>query len=140
MVTSPTSDPQTSRAPFEWTKALTLHLIELYRQRPCLWNVKCEEYRNRDAKYKAYEELYNDVKSLDPLCTVEIVKKKLNTLRSQYRKEVKQISTSKKSGASADDVYLPKLWCFNHLKFLNDGESQSVATSNMDPVEVSLLL
>ncbi|XP_066983785.1 protein FAM200C-like [Macrobrachium rosenbergii] len=56
-------------------------------------------------------------------------------LRSQYRKELKLINVSKKSGAGRGEVYVPKLWCFNELRFLDDGETQRECTSTMDPLE-----
>ena len=56
LAASTTSDPHVAKVSFEWTKTLTLQLIELYRDWPCLWKVKCDLYRNRNEKCKAYEE------------------------------------------------------------------------------------
>lgn len=67
--------------------------------------MKCNLYRNRKEKCKAYEELNSHVKNIDPKCTMDIIKKKINTLHTQYRKELKMVTESKKSGASADTVY-----------------------------------
>ena len=54
--------------------------------------------------------------------TIDDVKKKINILRSNYRKELKKILTSKRSGASSDDVYKPKSWVFHLLHFINKTE------------------
>ena len=48
--------------------------------------------------------------------------KKFHTLRSQYRREVKEMKTSQKSGAGTDDLYLSKLWCYDALALFGDGE------------------
>lgn len=87
---------------------LTLQVIELYRDRPCLYQVKSDIYRNRNKKSKEYAILLDYVKNVNPLCSLEIIKKKLNTLRSQYRKELKLMNASKKSGAGTDEVYVKK--------------------------------
>ena len=122
-------------APFEWRKALTLQLIELYRDHPCLYQIKSDAYKDRNKKSKAYAELLANIKIVNPMCSLEILKKKLNTLRSQYRKELKLMNASRKSGAGTDEVYVPKLWCFNELRFLDDGETQRESTSNMDHLD-----
>ena len=46
------------------------------------------------------------------------VRKKINSLRSNYRKELKKILSSKRSGASAD-VYSPSSRVFYSMKFLD---------------------
>lgn len=132
------SAPSTSY--FEWTKALTLKLIELYRDRPCLYQIKSDLYKNRIEKTKAYADILHHIQIVNPVCSLEILKKKLNTLRSQYRKELKLMNTSRKSGAGTHEVYVPKLWCFYELRFLDDGELQRESTSNLDPLQVSLCL
>ena len=53
----------------------------------------------------------------------EIIMKKLHTLRGQYRREMKEMKTLQKSGAGTDDLYLPRLWCYDALAFLGDGDT-----------------
>ena len=121
--------------PFEWTKELTLQLIEKYRELRCLWEVKSDIYKNRSVKSDAYNTLFQHMKALHDNCTLDIVKKKINTLRSQYRKEKKLLISSKKSGAGTDEIYATKLWCFSQLEFLTDGEIQRESTSTMDSLQ-----
>ena len=66
-----------------------------------------------------------------PALTLEIVMKKINILRSQYRRELKHITVSRKSGAGAEDVYIPTLWCFDMLTFLKDGDDLTPAASTL---------
>lgn len=53
--------------------------------------------------------------------TQEELMKKIHTLRSQFRKEMKDKKASQTSAATAADTdgpYVPKLWCFDDLMFL----------------------
>ena len=33
------------------------------------------------------------------------------------------VEKSRKSGAGIDEFYIPRLWCFDNLSFLNDGDT-----------------
>ena len=44
--------------------------------------------------------------------------KKLNSLRTNFRKELKQIKDSEKGGTGADDIVEPTLCYFEEMKFL----------------------
>lgn len=59
-------------------------------------------------------------------------KKKINTLRSNYRRELKKVLARKKSGAGVEDIYVPSVWYFEDLDFLRDHEIQIRGTSTMD--------
>ena len=60
------------------------------------------------------------------------VKKKMESFRSQYRKELRKLDKSKKSEAGTDDIYTPTLWCSDDLCFLNDGDSMRESVSSID--------
>lgn len=64
---------------------------------------------------------------------------KVHSLKGQFRKEMKDFKTSQKSGAGTDNLYVPKLWCFDALRFLTDGEMPCGATSNLNEPQVSHL-
>ncbi|CAG4961640.1 unnamed protein product [Colias eurytheme] len=83
---------QTNR---EWLE----EFIELYRSEPCRWNIKGKEYHNRDLKRSAYTKLVEKLKTVDPRADKDAVVKKINNIRSTYKKERKKIADSKKSGA-----------------------------------------
>ncbi|CAH0549566.1 unnamed protein product [Brassicogethes aeneus] len=45
---------------------------------------------------------------------------KLQNLRTAFRKELRRVEESKRSGAGYDDIYVPKLWYYDLLLFTCD--------------------
>ena len=80
--------------------------IDLYRQLPEVWKVKSDAYRNRNLKNLAYEKLIEKLKEVEPNADREMVREKINVLRSAYRRELKKVIASYKSGTGNErDVY-----------------------------------
>ncbi|XP_023724854.1 uncharacterized protein LOC111873969 [Cryptotermes secundus] len=73
-------------------------------------------------KKNAYLALTEKIKTIDPQTKKETVLKKINNLRSSFRKERKKVLMAKKSGMSSEDLYVPKLWYYKDLLFLVDQE------------------
>lgn len=125
--------------------AFVTEFIDIYRQLPCLWKVKSKSYSNRHEKNKAYEKLLLLYKQTDPNATIDTVKKKINNLRCTFRKELKKVRKSKRSGEGSDNIYVPTLWYFNLLMFTADQEEPRTSVSNdtqsdeETEIEVSLL-
>lgn len=106
--------------------------IECYRSLPSLWKIKSSEYHDRGKREAAYVKLVDVLKRIDPSANKDKVLKKINNIRSSYRKEVKKVESSSKSGSGADEQYVPKLWYFNLLSFLNDQCEPRNSRSNID--------
>ncbi|KAK7077230.1 hypothetical protein SK128_006510 [Halocaridina rubra] len=115
-----------------WSKPLTAKFIQLYRQNPCLWNVKLESYKNRDKRIKALKAIAAEMWEHGAPVTTDDIKKKIDTIRNQYRRETRKMKVSMRSEAGSEDVYIPKLWCFNDLTFLIDSDTVRPSVSNMD--------
>nr|CAH7732787.1 unnamed protein product [Callosobruchus chinensis] len=64
--------------------------IEIYRQEPCLWRVKSKEYHDREKRDASYAKLLLKLKELEPDATRKSVVAKINSLRSNVRKEKKK--------------------------------------------------
>jgi len=109
-------------------------LIENFKLHKCLWKVKDKNYKNRILKHQAYEKLKTVLAPYIPDITIDIIKRKIDGLRGQYRRELKSLVNSKKSGAGREDVYTPKLWCFNSLDFLREGDVMVTPQSTITPV------
>ncbi|KAL4104010.1 hypothetical protein QTP88_019323 [Uroleucon formosanum] len=110
-------------------KEQLLHFIDAYRSLPELWDIECPSYSNRVKKAAAYDILIEKLKPLEPDAVRDSVVKKINNLRSTFRKELKKVNDSKRSGAGSDDVYVPSLWYFNELMFLVDQETPDTSES-----------
>ena len=115
----------------------TLAFTEAYRLLPELWDTENRHYSDRVKKAAAYDTLIEKLKVLEPDASQESVVKKINNLRSTFRKEVKKMNDSTHSGTSADDdLYFPSLWYYE-LLFLVDQETpdKSLSTVGGLPVE-----
>ncbi|KAK3850193.1 hypothetical protein Pcinc_043083 [Petrolisthes cinctipes] len=53
-------------------------------------------------------------------------------MRSSFRKKVKKVTASRRSGAAADDIYQPRLWYYNLLLFLQDQEVGRDSVTNVN--------
>ncbi|KAJ8912036.1 hypothetical protein NQ315_000529 [Exocentrus adspersus] len=93
-------------------KEFMIEFIELYKSFPCLWKIKSKEYSDRDAKSQAYDILVEKMQTVDKSANRETVVKKINSMKTTYRKEFKK----KRSGAGVDDIYVPHLWYYELLK------------------------
>lgn len=91
-----------------------LMLVCMYRDRPCLWNVKDTCYKEHQRKITAWREIGNAV-----CCTPEKAKEMINNLRSIYVRE-RNKTRKKRTGSSADEVYTTKWWLYGEMRFLDD--------------------
>lgn len=105
--------------------------IQLYRELPSLWNVKCKEYHDRNKKNAAYGTLLSKYKEMFPHASKDDLKKKINILRTNYRKELKKHLQWMKSGSSTGDIYRPTLWYYSEMCFLQDQKFGSDPLSSM---------
>ncbi|KOB69474.1 Uncharacterized protein OBRU01_17297 [Operophtera brumata] len=113
-VSLPSSSPRTLTRDQEVLKEFILTLEIL----PEVWDSSSKYYKNE----KHCKNYWKFTKKNKIDSTIDEVKKKINSLRSNYRKELKKILTSKRSGASTDAVYKPKSWVFHLLHFINKTE------------------
>ena len=73
---------------------------------------------------------------LEPDASQDVVNK-INNPRSTFRKELKKVNDSKRSGPSANNLYVPSVWYYNELLFFVDQETpdKSLWTIGGLPVE-----
>ena len=86
-----------------------LECIEVYHSLPALWNVKSKDYCNRIKKNEQYEHLLCKCRERFPDADKNQLIKKFNSLRTNFRKELKRLKGSEKSGTGVDDVVEPML-------------------------------
>ncbi|PIO14628.1 hypothetical protein AB205_0197830, partial [Aquarana catesbeiana] len=96
-----------------------------------MWEVKHPQYYIKPVRKSTLEKLLAFVQTFIPEATMEILEKKIGILRNMYRREHNKIQISLRSGASADDVYVPRLWYYNKLCFLDDQTEARVSISTL---------
>ncbi|KAG8329021.1 hypothetical protein J6590_097061 [Homalodisca vitripennis] len=114
-------------------------LIEEYRNLPCLWKVRSAEYSNKFKLDTAWEHLLQITKEKIPNADTNFVKRKVDNLRAAFRKEMRKVRDSTRSGASADDTYTPTLWYFELMKFTAEHEQPRKTKSNLDEDEENII-
>ncbi|XP_067625895.1 uncharacterized protein [Eurosta solidaginis] len=112
-------------------KKFLSEFIEMYKSLPSLRQVKSKDYCNRIKKNNDYATLIEKLKEVDPDATKDTVIKKISSLRAQYRRESKKKRDSLKSGAGAEDEYVPTLWCYDLLCFLKDQDEPLAGVTTM---------
>uniref|UniRef100_A0A1A9WRV3 MADF domain-containing protein n=1 Tax=Glossina brevipalpis TaxID=37001 RepID=A0A1A9WRV3_9MUSC len=93
-----------------WTE-----FINLYENLPCLWNNKHEDYSNRDKRIESWDKMVEKLKDVEPDANHDAVKRKINTFRSNFNREVRKIRQSR---CNTMEEYNPTLWYFEQLSFL----------------------
>ena len=104
--------------PPSWDDEYMIPLLQSYRRNECLWNNTLKDYSNTvkraNAIARVVEDLRPHLRAADlHLLDADRVAKKLNSTRTAYRRELKKIEESERSGAGANDIYVPKLVWFN---------------------------
>lgn len=115
----------------KYSQQFLTEFFEIYRSFTCLWKVKAPEYHDRVARKRAMCTLVAKFKEVEPSATEEFVKKKINNYRTSYKRERNLVEASLKSGAGTEDVYIPKLWYYKLLLFLDDQCLPRASTSNI---------
>ncbi|PIO10946.1 hypothetical protein AB205_0131830, partial [Aquarana catesbeiana] len=105
--------------------------IDQYREMRNLWEVKHPQYYLRHVRKSTLERLLTFVQTYIPEATMEMLLSKIGILRNMYKREHSKIQNSMRSGASADDVYVPRLWYYNKLCFLDDQTEARASLSNL---------
>ena len=86
-----------------WERKETLMLIQLYRQNPRLWNIKTDVYKDRNKRVAAINKIRAELQESGLSANASEVKKKIESVRCQYRRELRKLEKSKRLGAGADD-------------------------------------
>ena len=107
-------------------------------------------YLNKNLKDRGYDALVAFCKLTYPEADKQFVKKKMQNLRGCFRKELKKVENSKRSGSGTDDIYIPQLWYFDLLLFtknlempVQSSESEEFPeildclNHNVDPIDIN---
>lgn len=109
----------------------TLQFIRLYHSLPALWNWQSKDYTNRVKKNEQYNILLQKYREQYPDADKQQVINRINSLRTNFRKELKRIRDWEQNGDLEDAE--PKLWYYQEMKFLEDHKMASASEdSTMD--------
>lgn len=112
-----------------WSRISTLKFIAKYRSLDSIWKTKSKDYHNIDKRDAAYTVLLDLVKKFDPQATKDTVIRKINNLRTAFRRELNKVNFAKRSGMRP---HVPRLWYYPDLLFLLDQEETLEGTSNVE--------
>lgn len=112
-----------------WSRISTLKFIKKYRSLDSIWKTKSKDYHNIDKRDAAYTVLLDLVKKFDPQATKDTVIRKINNLRTAFRRELNKVNFAQRSGMRP---YVPRLWYYPDLLFLLDQEETLEGTSNVE--------
>ncbi|XP_063232288.1 uncharacterized protein LOC134536497 [Bacillus rossius redtenbacheri] len=98
------------------SRAFVREFLQLYRSLPALWQVSCRDYKDRAAKTLAYDAMVAKLREMVPGATADCVRRRINILRTNFRKEMKKCVEAEKRGGR----YTPRLWYYGDLLFLRD--------------------
>ncbi|KAK7063325.1 hypothetical protein SK128_016049 [Halocaridina rubra] len=124
----PATRDRSLRSVKNYNRDLTQKFIRAYRNLPLLWDPSSKNYMIKWRRKKAYEELLVVYKDMKEDATVDDVKKKINSLRTNYRKELKKW---------INGDYTPSCWTFEELSFLS-GQIQDPPAKISELSSVSL--
>lgn len=119
--------------PFTFNREQSKIVIAVYERYPDVYNVQSENYKNRNKRQIMLQKITDEVNEQlgNPGVSVEDVKKKINGLRTQFFTELGKIKKSQTSGAGANEIYKPQLWCWELLYFLKDSSQMRKGESNL---------
>ncbi|XP_018026405.1 uncharacterized protein LOC108681840 [Hyalella azteca] len=126
------SVPRTHVSSIEWTRTSTMMFIDALKQHPCLWQIKSAQYKDRGLRFAALKNIVAIMRQSIYDIEVDDVRKKINTLRTQFRREYKNVIDMRNANDGSEDAYIPKLWCYDNLLFLVEGEVSRHSTANLD--------
>ncbi|XP_057654170.1 uncharacterized protein LOC130892669 [Diorhabda carinulata] len=106
--------------------------IHTFESMPELWSSTDPNYMKKNKRMEALNKLLPLYKKIKPNAEISDVRKKINTLRSNFRKELKKIESSKRSGCGTEDIYTPSSWVFYALQFLDKIEQPFETHSSID--------
>ncbi|XP_015925701.1 uncharacterized protein [Parasteatoda tepidariorum] len=101
--------------------------IEIYHSEQSLWKVRSSHYNNKTIKSMAYSRLVAKLQELYPNADIELVKRKINALRTNYRKELRKVEASReRNRLTGEPIYVPSLWYYELFQFIGDQENEDI--------------
>ncbi|KAG6456480.1 uncharacterized protein LOC115447531 [Manduca sexta] len=104
---------------FPLQKDIWTEVISLYKNMPFLWDKSDPKYTSRQSREIGYNIILQKYKEHDKHANMAVLKKKIDNMRTSYRRELKKVLLSKRNSLTPEDRYVPELWYFDSLSFLD---------------------
>jgi hypothetical protein len=117
----------------KWNSNEIAKFLEIYETYEILWNIRLYDYSNKNKRESAFQKLMKELRD-DGFqdITLEILRKKIKTIKTVYRQELAKVQKSKRSGAGTEDLYKPKLsWYKKADSFLNNVTAMRPSSSTL---------
>jgi len=114
----------------DWSSEKTLDFIEEYRKYTVLWRSVDKNYKNREERWSAFQEL-GEKYSLDS----KSILNKIKSLRSYFHWEHSKV-LKKKNGSSADEIYRSSWFAYKHMLFILQGDETREGKDTITTLEV----
>ncbi|XP_046977370.1 uncharacterized protein LOC124543255 [Vanessa cardui] len=120
-------------------KTVWTQIFEIYKEMPHLWDKKNKNYMNKEMRNDSFRILLEIYKDLDKEATVEVLKNLISNKRTSFYRELKKVKTGTQTGSGTEDLYIPTLWYFDLLMFLEDTceASRSSVDTLVDTIDES---
>ncbi|XP_014271387.1 uncharacterized protein [Halyomorpha halys] len=115
-----------------FSREILEEFIRAYQNLPCLWRTKSPEYHDKAKREAAYDVLLSTYRIIDGSADKDAVVKKINALRTNYRREKKKVEASRYLG---DKIYEPTLWYYHLFDFLEDQVTSRSSSPNLNERE-----
>ncbi|KAK2580359.1 hypothetical protein KPH14_010603 [Odynerus spinipes] len=119
-----------SSADCGYTHDFLTEFIQLYRALPCLWQVRCKGYKDRLLRNRAYDVLAQKLREVNESADRDTVIRKINTLRTAFRREYKKVLRSQYTVEEPQEQYKPSLWYYDLLKFVTEQNDEELGMKN----------
>jgi len=116
----------------KWSSEDVVKFLDVYEESEGLWNIRHSDYDNKMKRDSAMLKLIDELlKRNVAVESVEVLRKKIKSIKNVYRQELTKIEKSKKV-EQEQDVYQPKLAWFKRADiFLKNIVSCRTTTSNL---------
>ncbi|KAI8423325.1 hypothetical protein MSG28_014344 [Choristoneura fumiferana] len=98
-------------------KELWAHVLASYKEMTFLWDVKDKNYVNKKMRAEGYKKLLERYLKIDKNGTIEILKRRLDNMRTAYNRERRKVRMSLERDMNSP--HIPTLWYYKQLSFLD---------------------
>lgn len=108
--------------------------LDLYESEPILWDPKHALRRNRNEVKQSWERIQHSF-SID--CTIDLLKKKRDSLMATFRPLIAKVKRSMKVGADGAEVYTPSWFAYEKMSgfllpiYLSDIEEVDIVVGSI---------